>query len=865
MNTFNTNGHTVYHLKPATVDCSGSRVIIGAAYDGSVICHRTTGQRVWHADGEGGFPFDLCVADINHDGLDETLVASADGALRAYGADGRPLWTFRQPAPLLQVCVARDKDGTPTILAGGEGQRIYALAPDGTLIKDVPFVGPVRHLRAGNVLGDGRDVAAVTSTTGALAGKLTVALIDPSTLDTLWTRKDQGAYAHNSGQRFFSMLLLDVNADGKSEILLSGTWGDHGKVYGYDSTGELLFAHSDDRVPWLPYRMNLLAPVTLPNQTYFVGQFANLLIVYNADGTIREVLTGKLAYANACFDPVTRSLYLGSDISGGDEIVALRLDQPGWQQAFENAQPTGRIAEVIVNMETLEQQIACFEPPAYQPLPSDVSFILQDEYHVRTPEQLRRSELSGRPHLFINHLAPGQKPEPGELWCRDRSAFSRYDLTADEVLDVVRKWESRKQHFLLQLCHTTAFHMSLETLKRAIELGSDYLWGFELSEPGEKLNDREAEIIDGIVIPLADQCAQAGKRIVLRTKNIFWNGSIYTSPWRAVLMDPKYRDVFIPCLEETNSRTQEMSLSGRIGLWLSGVFDRWACRAETDNACFNRMWEWSSQQVFSHHLRNMVSAASLGCDVFFNGIHQDRFSVTLEEQLFPVYDMIAKGIIHVPKRSELACISPVAIAMREPDPAYLKHGRNGHGTTFPVDEHPPLVFDKLDTYWGATTLADHDFSRPAFGLKRRMLNFLPPTPNGMVTMIPAGATAEHVTRTIETDGRYYYDPDGKRHDPASYVARAADAVRDAAKTLPMRVEGESHTIASWLDDRHLRVTLIDPGYTDPASRDVEIVLQQDGFTACHDILSNESLPIQNNRVALRIPAGTLRIVDLTRG
>jgi hypothetical protein len=43
---------------------------------------------------------------------------------------------------------------------------------------------------------------------------------------------------------------------------------------------------------------------------------------------------------------------------------------------------------------------------------------------------------------------------------------------------------------------------------------------------------------------------------------------------------------------------------------------------------------------------------------------------------------------------------------------------------------------------------------------------------------------------------------------------------------------------------------------------VEIVLQQEGWTRCHDILGNEDLPIHKRSISLRIPMGTLRIVDL---
>jgi len=447
-------------------------------------------------------------------------------------------------------------------------------------------------------------------------------------------------------------------------------------------------------------------------------------------------------------------------------------------------------------------------------------------------------------------------------------AFSKYDLTADDVVAQVEQWEARGLDFVLQASHTTAMHMSPSTFVRVLKAAPRHLWGFELSEPGEHLNEQEREIVEEIIVPLAEQCRLNGhKKILLRTKNIFWNGNIYLPFWQRILMDPRYRDIMVPCLEETNSRSQDLSLAGRLGLWQSGVFDRWACRAETDNACFGRAFEWSSQQVFSHHLRNLVSCAAQGSDVYFNGIHQGPFSAALETQLFLFYDLLEKGIIHIPQRSELASLSGVALGMRSPpSAAYLKHGTNGTRVIHPPGQ-PPLVFDRLDWYWGGAPLEAHDFSRYAFGVERRLCNFLPLTPYGMVTMVPDAALPgldARYTRKIATDGEFFYDETGQPHSPAEYRPVVETALRDAATRLPVLVKGAAHWSATWLDVNHLRVTLVDPGYLDPDDRDVEIVLQQEGWTCCRDILGNVDLPVHHGIIALRIPMGSLRIVDLIR-
>ena len=78
----------------------------------------------------------------------------------------------------------------------------------------------------------------------------------------------------------------------------------------------------------------------------------------------------------------------------------------------------------------------------------------------------------------------------------------------------------------------------------------------------------------------------------------------------------------------------------------------------------------------------------------------------------------------------------------------------------------------------------------------------------------------------------------------------------------MRVSGAAHWSVVRLDPRHVRVTLIDPGYLDPGEREVEVVLQHLVARGATDILSREKLELRSGRIKLRIPAGTLRIIDV---
>jgi hypothetical protein len=850
LSSFPTEGHTVYHLRAAAV-AGGQRGIIAAAYDGAVLAFTSQGKRLWIAKPGSDFPYDLCAANLDGDPHDEALVATAGGSLIAIDDDGSLLWSFNRTAPLFQVAVARQPNGVAIIITGGVGQELFALSPQGNVLGSLKTQHCIRHIRTGDFLGNGQEDVAVATASSGLNGKLSLLLVNPVDLKVRWKQENLGTFAHNSGKRFFSMLILDLNKDGRADILLSNSWGEHGRIYAFNHQGRQLFSTTDPRIPRISYRMNLLRHVKLADDEFVLGHFGHVLILYNLDGTCREVLQGPYSFADAAFDPATKTLYLGSAVSGGDEIVALRLDRSDWRQTYAKLRPIGRLAQIEQNMARLREQVAAFRPPAYQPPPRKVTVV------GRQP--------SGRSDKHLTFLTPvmwSQKfTNQNELWCRDIDKRKRYDMTADQIVAAARKLESEGRDFILNAGHGHAVHFPLATFEKILAAAPRHLWGFEFAEV-EGVDAHLQEVVEQIMLPLAEMCRARGKHIAFHNKNIFWNGTCYLPFWRKVLLNEKYQDVFVPALEETNCRTQELSLAGRIGLWQAGAFNRWSCRIVTDNANFDRMWEYAGHQVLSHHFRQLASTAALGADVFYNTIQRGPAAA----QLVPFYDMLEKGIIHIPRREELLSLPEAAIGMASPPSAqYIQHGINSHQYRYPQDEQPPMVLDRLDCYWAGAPLADYDVSRYVYGAERRQCNFLPPASYGMVGIVPADTLTGPKARfrqILRTDGQYWYDDQGKRREAAAYKDTVLAALESAAKRLPVRVTGQAHWSVVRLDPTHVRVTLIDPGYLDPAERDATIVLQHLDGVACRDILSGENLPMDGGRIGLRIPAGTLRVIDI---
>ena len=849
---FSTDGHTVYHIRTGAGE-NGERVIISAAYDGTILCHRLNGSLLWTNKTGKGFPFDLSVADIDQDGQDEVFAAASDGNLYAFDHDGSSLWTFEGTPPLFQVCTATLEDGSTIILTGGVEQTLYSLSSKGDLLKTLQTDACIRHARAGDLLGEKRDYVAVATASRGLNGDLALLLIDPSDMSVLWKKENLGTHAHNSGKRFFSMEILDLDADDREDILLSNSWGEHGRIFAFNHLAEELFSTTDERIPNVPYRMNLLRHVSLPEDEFVIGHFGNVLILYNLDGSCRDVLTGQYSFADGTFDAATKTYYMGSSVSGGDGIYALRLDQPDWKERYQLLGPVGRLANIENNLSALQEQIARFEAPAYQPEAAHID-VLGKKPSGRDYQHLR----------FISGRTLSQKYDrQNELWNRAIDRRRRYDLTADEIVAVAREMELRGEDFVIWAGHGHAVHFPLSTFQRIFEAAPKHLFGFEFAEM-EGVDPEMQEVVRKILLPVAELCQRYGKRIILRSKNIYWNGTCYLPFLREVVLNPDCSDVFIPALEETNCRTQELSLAGRVGLWQTGIFDRWACRMVTDNANFDRMWEWGGQQVPVHHLRHLVSRASMGADFFFNSVHQGPFTEKVYDRITPFYDMVEKGIVYIPKREDLLSISSVALSMRSPpSSAYLRHGINGHHYRYPEDEHPEFVFDRLDCYWAGAPLAEHDISHYGMQLHRRMCNYLPFLGYGLIPIVPTTSSRPGFSfQSFETDGQFFYDDTGSRRTASDYRTVLESALSAAAEQLPIRVTGGAHWTVTRLDESHVRVTMIDPGYLDPANRQGRILLQHLKPIGATDILSGETLSIENNRIALEIPAGTLRIVDI---
>ncbi len=872
---FATGGHIIYQLQCGQIQPRGDTVIVAAATDGTVLCFSKSGKLIWKNQDNHALPLDLEVNDIDGDGYAETLVASADGTLYVWDHEGTVKWRFQRVAPLIQGCVVKGDHQPTVVLTGGIDKTLFALSPEGNVVNSLASPYVVRHIRCGNFLGDGKQYAAVVTAKNDHS-RFFLQLYDTAGLKPLW-KKPVGLATDNptKGTKFevpwlayrvavLSALPIDVNQDGRDEIVLTDHFERCGIFYAYDYRGQKVLTSSSKGIRRRPYRMNLLTRVTLPGKQgeRIVGLFGKRIIVYRLDGSIEQTVTGPYSLACAAYDVQSATLFLGSSVSGGDGIYALRLDRPGWKPAFKKMRPVGRLAEVEANLKTLANQVQRFHRPPYQRAPKAMSIITG-----KSRDEIKAQFLDAYPYRNTNFVQFNLFTEDYDRatlaapWNKKRETRHKYNYSADQIIAFAAERERRKEPFALWAGHgNDPFYMQLSTIKGILEAAPTMAKALVFPEM-ERTDDAMRYAVQSHIIPIAELCRKQGTaKIVLRNKNIFWNASCYLDLWRETLLSGEYRDVFVPSMEETNGRTQAISLSGRMGLWLTGHFDQLSARAVTDNANFSRFWEWSAQQNLSHLMRSLTLHAALGAEMFLVNIHQGD-----PRDLAVFYRMLDAGVITVPERAELLSVSDVCLGMRAPDPEFLRHGKNGHNINQYEPTKTPMVFDRMDCYWGGAPTTEEDFSRYAMGSRNRMLNFLPTNPFGLVASVPEGTSLDDSPRfrsMLVTDGKSFFDNE-KTVSASDHKPHALRMLEDAARRLPVRVDGDVAWTVARLDPTHVRVTLIDSGYISPADRQVVIHLQHLQGTACQDILSGKLLPIADQSISLTVPAGILRVIDIT--
>ncbi len=578
------------------------------------------------------------------------------------------------------------------------------------------------------------------------------------------------------------------------------------------------------------------------------------------------------------------SILLGSGLGGDDNLYRVTLDGD-WSRALASLPRSGQRKAVGDNLELVARQAAQWRgtPMTGADGPIDV-IVTHHMWAGRTTlksvdawiDEVRFFEKNfPYPRLrFSTCVWPGEqlplKRPDGEVWPHDKRLS--HDLSREQLLAIARKFEAARCPFWIQVGHGCSPHLSAASATAMLEAAPTMCLGFVSSE--DEQADQMAFYFEHHVRPLLELCLTRGKRFIPRNKNVWWCHWPADPGMRATIFNGRYRSVLLPCVEDSNSRTADAHLAARVGLWLDGQVDDWACRISADWFSFNRAWEWEAVKTGHPHLRYLTAQALLGARVFMllAGDRErtgGRWTQVGAEGIAPFMHLIGRGALTPPKREQMKAIASLVVNLQQPSDRFARHGANGHGfQPWDIDgtDRKAWAFDRLDCYWGMAPLPPTDVSTWLWGRTRRAADHLTVTaPHGFVCLLPGPAPqTQSPWTTIWTTNGDELSKDGKRFSlEAARVAMQQD-LKAGLEALPFRVEGHVfwQTVAQ-PENRYI-VCLMDPGWLDPAARNAVLRAQWPGAWAAADRLTGQELGAVGHGLEIAVPAGAFRLINVFR-
>ncbi|HKQ46995.1 MAG TPA: VCBS repeat-containing protein [Phycisphaerae bacterium] len=866
-----------WHIASGDVIGDSATEIVYACYDGAVCCQSTSDATAGWKYETRAFPYDLAVVDVDDDGKCEVLVASADGRLSCVGSQGSLRWTMEAAAPLYQVAVIRAPGGV-RVVTGGVDRKLYVVDASGRLEKTIPWFKPIRLIRSGDLDGDQRPELVVASWSGEVQ-----ALRWPE--GTEWWRRDlrrESTPGARPGIWFaHSLVIGDLEGDGPCELIF-GTGNDRRPgVRVLSGDGSLRWETSEDIGSsdggTMGHTAVALCNLGGPMGRQVVALDGRYLFLIDRSGRSWAKAAAPVSFTNLCQEePGTAgsSVFLSSSSNGDDRVYRVRLEK-GWEKSFEALRREGRMQRITDDLDRIRNQIMDYRGSA----PAGPRYVQVVGFgSVATAPQLdsffqliahyRRVLPYPNCVFAINVSANVEKPVPG--FPSDGSTGG-HSISSAQLIEVVRKCEKAEVPFIFTVAHGCLPWIPLDLVETIATEGRKSCLGF-LSSEDDGNEEQVAHFLLDYWMPLMEICRRTGKKGVLVEKHAWWATVPAMKRFRS-LFDGTYRDVLVMSVEDSNSRSPELNLMGRLGLYLSGCAEM-SARTILDEMCWNRQWEWEAPTTGHPFLRRQIVQGLLGARYYeymlplqsYEWGRRGGFSVIGAESAELIIHMLGKGLLIPPVPSDMAGISPVMLRMREPNERFTKEAFNihGHDSFVPDREENESPFEGLACHRGAAPVRPSYVGGYLLGIERHAAGFIPSTPFGIPALVPQSVERSRCSwakSDWETDGRWWFEGTERR---SGLEARSSvlQSFEQSALDLPLRVEGAVFMQVQKLGPDILRATLVDTGFLNPADRAVSIRVRTGlRVNKVVDLMSGTPLEVNAGLIALIVPAGAFRIIE----
>jgi hypothetical protein len=375
--------------------------------------------------------------------------------------------------------------------------------------------------------------------------------------------------------------------------------------------------------------------------------------------------------------------------------------------------------------------------------------------------------------------------EKGEPWSPGRWKVDAINgtMTVEEILQKAKWIEENKVPTIFYIGHSCMPFITLETAERILQIAPNYCLGFQTSE------DESIELIpryfEHFYKPLSDLCLQYGKRNITKNKGLWWLSSPSIPEVYHAMFQGGREKVVAAATEDSNSRTPELNLMGRGGLWQAGLLTHNDVSIHRDLFSFNRFHQWEYPKAGHQYLRLLVTHTTMGMTQISSRIREIMpssntadFETIGKESTEIFYHLLGKGIILSPERENILGYSPVGMVVHKPPHKWLVDAHNGHSPERWVDDEElnNAVFPHNGNLWGMTNTPEHAFQKILFNKNRQFGYQVPPTPYGLVAFVPEFADLKNVSGVSEwwhTDGVYVWKEGGQE----TYRKRSRERIK----------------------------------------------------------------------------------------
>ncbi|MEM0965850.1 MAG: PQQ-binding-like beta-propeller repeat protein [Verrucomicrobiota bacterium] len=922
-------GYTILTVRNAILN--GESIIIGASYEGTVVAFDYDGNLLWENPLSGLMVRDVWCDDLNGDGDEEILVAVADGSVRCLeAATGDQMWEFYSPdesnpvepneVPMNAVCTVRG-EGTKYIACGGFDRNMYWLDVNGNLLATVDSA----------FYSDLEPWGSASEYMGRNVGKAhTPNFLRPvpqgDGTDQLWMlgfiqQQFRGRFYVFEPLGEFGMAPIpsleseiqdsigalefsDPDGDGNYHLYMGGNSFSI-KVESIDLSSGVSTAHEERFIrPFKTYRYSTMTDIPGDGDHRMFILCGNKVIVRSADLS-NELGSVVMPHSpNGMWNDRDKGRILfASAQSGGSAIHVVDTMSPYWMQNLRDLDPPGKMRKMKANYADIRKQVNEFVRPSWERVPQTIievsggvnhptSVALREKYGTVNPFFMTFAHTTNvekqdwKDSVAITKVEPIVEPVREPYLHRYDNGI-KYNRTREELL--AEHWQPKIDSSPFGLSFRAGhgndpYYYSPESLKAAIDASFEKDRGrttvLSWAEVQSTSDDMKYPI-GRLFLDIADYLSTRRGIMAFNNKHLFWGSTVHLEVWSDFIAGD-LKNVFSSCMEESTSKTGELSLSHRLGLWASGCFNFWGMRTTRDNTSFDRTRESAAQIVPNHFLRHMIYRLAYGAR-YSHSTYSDMDYQSL------IWELIASGALYLPRREEIVSFSPVHFGIKsEPDERYIESNVISKWSTYydaAEQAENPMVVGRLEGSWIGARNTEWDFSSFAAGVLDRRQNFIPPYPHGMVLTTPVenGVFASPADNRLRiwnnlhplyrdiltefiTDGRNYIESDGSETHPANgdfFYGTVLPAVEEGKNLLPVSLSGDDvgWVCAQSAVDR-FRLTLIDSGYLNPDDRTVTVHFNTVKPLSMTNVLTGREFEIKENTSTVTVPLGMFLLLDI---